>query len=51
MTRVMTGQDLCEGWVVVQDSVYRYGVTQSGGILVRSVLFEFLATEVYWSNH
>lgn len=48
MTRVMTGQDLCDVWVIVQDGVYRYGVAQSGGILVRSVLFEYLATEVYW---
>src|SRR5690606_35418047 len=26
MTRVMTGQDLRDGWVIVQDGVYRYGV-------------------------
>ena len=52
MTRVMTGQDLCESWVVVQDGVYQYGVVaQSSEILVRSILFEYLATEVYWSDH
>ena len=51
MTRVMTGQDLCDGWVVVQDDVYRYGVAQCGVMLVRSVLFEYLATEVYWGDH
>ena len=50
MTRVMTGQDLRDGWVIVQDGVYRYGVAQSGGILVRSVLFEYLATEVRWDD-
>jgi len=51
MTRVMTGQDLRDGWVIVQEGVYRYGVAQSGGILVRSVLLEYLATEVCWNNH
>lgn len=50
MTRVMTGQDLRDGWVIVQDGVYRYGVAQSGGILVRSVLFEYLASEVRWDD-
>lgn len=50
MTRLVTGQDLRDGWVIVQDGVYRYGVAQSGGILVRSVLFEYLATEVRWDD-
>lgn len=50
MTRVITGQDLSGAWVIVQDGVYRYGVAQQGVIVVRSVLFEYLATEVYWSN-
>jgi hypothetical protein len=48
MTRVMTGQDLDGPWVIVQDGVYRYNVTQIGRILVRSVMSEYLATEVYW---
>jgi hypothetical protein len=48
LTRVLTGQDLEGSWVVVQEGVYRYGIAQEGGILVRSVLSEYLATEVYW---
>jgi hypothetical protein len=49
MTRVMTGQDLDGPWVVVQDAIYRYGVTQiDGGLLVRSVIHEYLSTEVFW---
>ncbi|MDE2102112.1 MAG: hypothetical protein KGL39_33005 [Patescibacteria group bacterium] len=49
MKRVMTGQDLDGPWVVVQDGIYRYGVTLiDGGLLVRSVLHEYLATEVLW---
>ena len=50
MTRVMTGQDLSDGWVVVQDGVYRYRVDQFGMLRVRSVLYEYLATEVYWTE-
>lgn len=49
MTRVMTGQDLEDGWVIVQDGVYRYAIARAEGILVRTVLFEYLATEVYWN--
>lgn len=49
MTRVMTSQDLSGDWVVVQDGIYRYGATQRGVMLVRSVLYEYLATEVYWA--
>jgi len=48
MTRVLTGQDMADGWIIVQDGVYRYVVVQTGGLLARSVLFEYLATEVYW---
>ncbi len=51
MTRVVTGQDMSDGWVIVQDGVYRFHVEQCGGNLVRSVLFEYLATEVYWSDY
>ena len=48
MTRVLTGHDLVDGWVVVQDGSSRYSVVQEGRILVRSVIAEYLATEVFW---
>jgi hypothetical protein len=48
LTRVVTGKDLSGGWVIVQDGVCRYCVTQRDGMLVRSVLSEYLATEVHW---
>jgi hypothetical protein len=48
--RVFGGQDLSDGWVLVQDGIYRYAVAQVGVMLVRTVLFEYLATEVYWSD-
>lgn len=49
LTRVLTGQDLDGPWVVVQEGCYRFAVTQAdGGLLVRSVISEYLATEVSW---
>ena len=48
MTRVLTGQDLVDGWVVVQEGAYRYVVEQVGIMRVKTVLWEYLATEVYW---
>jgi hypothetical protein len=49
MTRLMNGHDLQSSWIAVQDSVYRYAVLQAdGGILVRTVIYEYLATEVFW---
>ncbi len=50
LTRVVGGQDLVDGWVVVQEEVYRYAVIQEGVMLVRTVLYDYLATEVYWSQ-
>lgn len=48
MTRLATGSDLINGWVVIQPDVYRYAVLQDGGVLVRSVIRNYLATEVRW---
>ena len=49
MTRVLTGQDMVGAWVVVQDGVYRYSIDDwGGGVRVRTVLHEYLATEVRW---
>jgi hypothetical protein len=50
MTRLVTGEDMAGQWVVVQKGVYRYSVQQAEGLLVRSVLWEYLATEVQWEN-
>ena len=49
MTRVMAGHDLQGSWVVVQDRVYRYSVTQDDGVRVRIVIGEYLACEIVWS--
>jgi len=50
LTRAVTGKDLSNGWIIVQEGVYRYAVAQTRGMLVRSVLFEYLATEVNWNE-
>jgi hypothetical protein len=51
MTRLATGQDMAGLWIVVQDGIYRYSVQSTGdGLRVRSVLSEYLATEVQWEH-
>ena len=50
MQRVVLGCDIRDGWVIVQDDVYRYQVRQCEGVLVRSVLMEYLASEVHWCD-
>ena len=43
--------DVVGPWVVVQDNYYRFWLEDVGeGVLVRSVIHEYLATEVYWSE-
>jgi hypothetical protein len=48
-SRYAAGHDMVNGWIVVQSSVYRYAVIQDGTMLVRSVIKDYLATEVFWS--
>ena len=51
MMQRMVMEDLDQGWVTVQEGVYRYMVVQRPGeTLVRSVIREYLATEVSWSD-
>jgi hypothetical protein len=50
LTRLLTGEDTEGEWVVVQEGIYRYSVQQDGGLRVRSVLSEYLATEVQWEH-
>ncbi|MGR9556487.1 hypothetical protein ACU8MG_25445 (plasmid) [Rhizobium leguminosarum] len=49
MTRLLTGEDLDEGWIVVQEGVYRYSVNQFGGLGVRIVMREYLGAEIIWN--
>ena len=45
-----TGLDLYSGWVTVQDGTYRYAVDDTEGLRVRSIMWEYLATEVLWER-
>jgi len=49
MTRLVTGDDMRgDGWVVVQPNIYRFAVMEQGQFVVRTVIREYLATEVAW---
>lgn len=50
MTRIATGSDMDGDWVVVQNGHYRYAVDDADGLRVRSIVWEYLATEVHWEN-
>jgi hypothetical protein len=50
MQRILNGEDLDDGWVIVQEGVYRYAVRQGGGIIVRIVLREYLGAEILWAH-
>ena len=42
--------DMLGSWVIVQEDIYRFLASDNeGGLLVRSVIEEYLATEVYWN--
>ena len=49
LTRLLTGQEMENGWIVVQDNVYRFAAVENGGFSVRIVIREFLAAEVWWN--
>ena len=46
----LSQSDMMGPWVIVQEDVYRSLASDDGdGLLVRSVIEEYLATEVYWN--
>lgn len=50
MTRLCTGEDMTDGWIVVQEGVYRYAAVESAGFQVRMIVREYLAAEVIWES-
>lgn len=50
MTRLIEGQDMMQGWIVVQPDWYRYTVFQRHGLVCRCVIAEYLAVEVGWAD-
>ena len=49
MTRLVTEQDMEDGWIVVQDDIYRFAAVENDGFLVRIIIQEYLAAEIFWS--
>ena len=47
--RVVNGVALVGSWVEVEEGWYRYAVDWPSGITVRTVIWEYLATETYWA--
>lgn len=51
MSRLVSGEDMrADGWVIVQPDVYRFAVVDNGQFVVRTVIREYLATEVVWDR-
>jgi hypothetical protein len=50
MQRLLSGEDFADGWITVQEGMYRYAVEYGDGVKVKTVLHEYLATEVFWDS-
>ena len=46
--RVVNGASFAGGWIEVEKGRYRYAIDWSSGITVRTVIWEYLATQTYW---
>jgi hypothetical protein len=51
LQRVFDGSDMINGWIVVQPEIYVFAVIETEGILVRSIIREYLLTEVFWQGY
>jgi hypothetical protein len=50
-SRTINKTDLSNDWVIVQEDQYRYAIVQNGKeVLVKSVICEEFAIEIYWEN-
>ncbi len=53
MVASMSGEapdEMPEGWITVEEKKYRYAIDFAGNVRVRTVIWEYLATEVVWDN-
>ncbi|MBP3126070.1 hypothetical protein [Thalassospira sp. ER-Se-21-Dark] len=48
--RVLAGYDLAGGWIEVEKERYRYAVNWEGEVVIRTVIWDYLATETIWLN-
>ena len=46
--RLAAAVGMAGGWVQVEERRYRYALDWSSGITVRTVIWEYLATETHW---
>jgi hypothetical protein len=47
---LIDGEALVGGWIVVEAGRYRYSIDASDGVTVRTVVWEYLATETRWET-
>lgn len=50
MVRMFTGENLKSGWIVVAPGRYVYTVFENGGVSVRSIIGEYVMSEVSWQS-
>jgi hypothetical protein len=48
--QVAGGENLAGGWITVEQGFYRYAVDWNANITVRSVIWDYLATEASWQR-
>jgi hypothetical protein len=48
LLRVVEGHGLAGGWIEVEQNRYRYAASWSQGVTVRTVIWNYLATETHW---
>jgi hypothetical protein len=48
LQRVAAGIDMAHGWIIVQPEIYVFAVIETNGVTVRSIIREYLLTEVTW---
>lgn len=50
LQRLVEGTDMVNGWIVVQPDVYVFAVIEADGVTIRSIIREYLLTEVTWRS-
>jgi hypothetical protein len=49
-TQLVSGEAMAGGWIVVEPGSYRYSIDWSNGVTVRTVVWEYLASETRWDR-
>ena len=50
LERTVSQIDYVDGWVVVQEGIYRYAITEDFGFCVRIIIREYLAARIAWNE-